>query len=382
MADVNENFRSLIGTHFMVTKYRLPDSLLTITAKDEASIIADKISIGQQYAGAFLRLFGQLITELDFSDPLIYDDDQAIAKSIIAHCSGTLTALKLRENGHSMLSDTRHTFDRVTSLNIRSIAFLDDFQLNRIYPRLEQLTIAVHHPVTLATLGQPCAHLRRLNVIETDLKRLDDSILHGMLAANGQLRHLTVDRFLEPAMFAKLNELPDLDELALTFDERDFIHLKQMAGHSVVANVRRFTFSVQILIISPHYQIPVTFANLEELQIVSNKLTQPVQAFIARHDKLRVLGLAALEPLSLRSSVFEVIGALPALEDISLQSWHLITADDILHMFAGRQTLEYIRFVDESIHRNFRHLLAEFQQNGTFAIEANENGDFVTIRRP
>lgn len=383
MAEVNENFRYLIDKHYMVTKYRLFDKTLKILSTNVAHLNAEEILIGQQFAVQFLRHFGHLVTKLDFSAENINDANEEIAKTIARSCSTTLTSIKLRETGHFLLSAANLTFDRVKVLDIRSTSFTDDFRLARIYPRLEELTIDICHPKSSPTLFRPYGHLQRLKVIETNLRKFNASILHGILTKNPQLRRLTVDRFLDAELLAKVNNLPDLHELNLSFDERDFIHLKQMNGISLVKNVRKFTFSIEKLIISRHYQIPVTFTDLETLEITSTKMTQPVQEFIARHDTIKVLGLFTFESLSLRSSVFDIINALPVLEEISLQSWRLITATDILRMFGQRRTLKRIRFVDVEIYRIFRNYFEDFQraQNGTFSIEASVDDEIVTIVR-
>lgn len=363
----------------MTTKYQVHEKPIRITSK---CIGTDGILIiNYKIAKMFLRTFGHLIRKLEvysLSSNRAENDD--IGYTIMKYCSKSLFELKLNVNGQYLLNQTEISFENVEIVDIHQSEYSNNIDLSRIFPNMEQLKLEIHYPNQLSALKRCYPNLRHLELIEKGIKK--NSILCDVLKENPQLKSLLTSRCLDSNTIQLINEnSPNLQSITAIFTRSDFIYLKQNTPSVRLAHVKNFTLIAEVPIVNQIFKIPITFENLEALEVSTNCLTSPIERFIIENDKLKVLSLPFADFRTTNTRIDHILDRLSQLEEIVLLWDFRVTVADIRRMYEKTQSLQKIRYI---VGKYFnQNNLAEFQSIGSeiFATHSDAQLRQITFTR-
>lgn len=348
VADVNANFRSLIAAHYMIAKHHINKKILLIKDNHPPFITAQVINIGQyDTIRTMLRNFGDLITSIEFATiHLSTMEVNVISHDIEKYCAKSLVQLKLTDVGIYLTGEVKQTFENIRNVILWQYDYVDNMELDRIYPMMEQLTFDVIYPIEMTSLIRFYPHLKHLEFNEFG-SYAEDSVLLEVLQCNPQLRTLHLNRFLESNDLQVISEnLVHLESLGLAIyprsnnndpSESQIVHFK---------NVNQFKITVEhVIIVDENQQIPITFGNLEAIEIFSTKLYEPLQKLIERNNNLKAISLPWTETMRSFLRIVNVFNRLSHLEEITVKWSNGINADDTLRLFNGNRSLMKITFI-------------------------------------
>lgn len=382
MADLSRRFRSIIGHHYMLGKYRIQHSIFRIADKKPPAITTNAITIGQYEAAAeFLRNFGDLITSFDFSSFYLSDTEiDALSHVIEENCTNSLKQIKLCDAGLKLVAQVKQSFNNVIEVDLSNFAHTYNIELNRIFPNMKTLNVEVQYPIELTSIVQYYPNLTNLQFTEVGYYD-EDSILFDVLQLNPQLHSLKVNRFFKAEELQFINKnLQELKTLELSSypdhlfepDENEIIHMD---------NVKHFVLKEEHSTFRSHHQIPITFAHLQSIEIFSMKLSMPLQRLIQQNDKLKMISLPWIETMESFARILDIVGQLNELEEIRLKWQREIGAGNTLRLLNESEQLKRITFIAR-IGRDYDDLMAiipsEFEVT---TVEVIHKVKHVTIRR-
>lgn len=298
LADVNVDFHEMIRHHYMIGIYQIDKLRIRFDEPTQSAIYSDSFIIGKfDVAEKFLRHFGDLITQLEYSNnPTIFKSNEAdiIDRYIEQYCSPTLNHIDLINAGRYLVTDAKQPFTNVISVGLMQFASFDKLALNRIFPNMQRLQISINYPIDLTAWLQEYPHLCHLDVIEWG-DPMNNTALLDLLQLNSNVRALALNNF--PQHLQQINDhLPNLKALTLKWDyvndlplnwpNMPIVHFKNVTEFHL--NVRAGTLYANAL------HVPVTFERLEVLDIVTTHISPPIRTFIEQNKQLTQISVPAL----------------------------------------------------------------------------------------
>lgn len=335
----------------MIGKYHIPEHVIHFNRMDDD---ADGYYIWQ-YASIekFLRNFGHLITKLDFSSvPFTQLEMTLLNQQIAQYCSNSLTEMQLSEVGFHLFSETNQTFTNVRVVHLRYHNFVNNFELSRIYPKMERLKIVSRYPLAFDSIVCAYPHLKHLELNEWGTPT-ESRIIHRLLESNLQLESLLIDGLPEMSVLKYASEhLSNLTALALAChsyrlrDSDGFVY--DPAQKFDFHNVRELILTIGWEALDTLDQLPITFGQLEILKISWTSSLDAITELIDSNDQLKVLSMPLTDTLESLSSVLAIVGRLAYLEEIRLQWSGRVLATDTLRLLNDFDHLKVITFVVKS----------------------------------
>lgn len=331
-ADLNQELRQFITNRYMIARYHIDTSIICFSVAVDEQEIRSRIIIGKMHLVLrFLRIFGHMITKLKFSGlTFTAEETKLISNYISEHCGDTLTELEIFEARCDLTANTAITFPKVTKLRITSLKELDDLQIHRIYPALEELFYATTAFASIS-IKQFYPNLVRFELIEHD-DYLNASTIGPFLLDNPQLHSLNMNRVPTFALLKLISEnLKSLTSLGIGY-------------HSTVyrANDGNLNFpSVQYFAVTPRnsYQplqsFPLTFDQLNSIEIWTKDYSCIPMNLFAQNLQVKSVSLPWLDGVK-ASRVFNEMKKTHRLEEIKMK---LSTEDGVLDIF--QQLTEY-----------------------------------------
>lgn len=223
----------------------------------------------------------------------------AISQAIAAHCAHTLVEISLEEAGpHLLVADDETVFSEVSGVRLTYEALPDELALDRIYPALEELSITALHK-SGEHLAENSAKIMEILPWITKLQALSivgpaNSILPTIQADLGYLEALAIG-------FDMLE--PETDE---KFHFSDVVLFKLTLYPQTVGNYERV-------------DIPITFDQLEELQLDAEHIVPAVRNWIEMYEELRSFASVGLvRSAEEMAALLGTIAKLPQLEEVTL----------------------------------------------------------------
>lgn len=336
----------------MIPKYRLNEHIIHFKRVDDDDYVTGYYIWHFGRIRKFLRNFGHLITKLDFpSTCFTLDEIKLLNIDIAEYCSISLEKVALSGVGSHLISETNHTFNNVVSVDVRYHHFDDNLELDRIYPKMERLKITSRYPFTFSSIQHTYPHLKHLEI--NNWGTLAESvILKSLLQLNRQLESLQIDGFPEIYVLEYASEqLTNLVSLSLGCYAYRFRDSEGFAIHSNATqnihfrNVRKFTLGVGWEALQSIDQIPITFEQLEILEISWPTSFEKIVPLITPHNRLKILSIPLTDTKQSYSNVLTVVNALAELEEIRLQWSSRISVVETLRIMHDFQHLKMITFV-------------------------------------
>lgn len=312
LADTNTEFRQLITDRYMIPIFRIHEQVISFEKQDIVMYIPDDtIAIGKVHTILrFLRIFGHLITRVKLSGSQFEEKQTAlITRYIDEYCAINLVELDLIDAGEYLISNAERIFEKARKVHLRNVKQLENIQIHRIYPNINELSFATDSKLAASPLYhlQYTQHFGNSLISLAQLRTLS---LHGLptfdlvsviSAKMPQLETLSiayyVNNFVVPANqithFNKVktlkisvlehNESHTINSLPLKFDQLDNLEIFSSLLHNVpinliVENVGLRTLSLPTTLRMDEFwpvfdQIQSTHMNLSELTVVWNQLS-------------------------------------------------------------------------------------------------------------
>lgn len=313
----------------------------------------------------FLRDFGHLIKSLKFYEKR-YSEEHAlqINKYIEKYCSNTLVELDLITAESYFIRDTKTIFSSVIKLELSHINDINHMEIDRIYPALEDLTIATLTEIP-QNVGKFVPRLTRLHVVEY-LGHASDVGIRELLRCNPQLGALKLGRV------PSLELLKFISETSLNLTSLS-INYKQSEIHSDTGEVVHFEF-VQNFTIEVNdwngeiHTTPISFKQLKTLEISSNNFDIPVN-LLKDNAGLKSLSLPMGNEECTRRTLNEA-GPFQSLEELKMQWFNYNDTSIITHAMERFDTLKRIILIVYELEGDALNLNA---------IQANFQGEWRVI---
>lgn len=289
-------------------KGRMASSTVVIDKYGRNAKPSDLIITDYTHAIKTLEQFGGLIKMLRFDEYMFNGhESEKILQHIAQYTSNTLTELSLfaasSEHGFPLTSTTNYTFPHVTSLHLRAIIFLDNFQLERIYPNLNRLKIELrggYHE--LSSLERRFNNLQHVDFGFGD-KRYDDTAdrevinAFSIFAMNPQLESVALDVFPTRGLLEAMNNtLPNLNTLSIRYTLIDYQRTHVDRQPIYLGNVRTLHMEY------PHnpwsyedlVSFPINFDRLREVEYKTRHLSEEPTRLFEQNEHLKVLSLPTI----------------------------------------------------------------------------------------
>lgn len=340
IAGLRGRFRSLIGHHFMVPKFRIHDQLIRFS--DRRNLLDDNQFTLNRF-GQILQLlqnYGDVITKLQFTRGSFTEQELTeISHYIERFCSSTLIELKLSNVGDFLLHMTKETFPKLAKLRFWSnYGYSNELQLARIYPNMEYLGLKIVLTTKLPIINHFSRNFRHLHVNDAGK---NDSFLEGLISLNPQLRSLSLNRIPPIILTAFVSRnLPQLEALDVLYAPYEILNAYgNQSTH--FKNVKKFKLSMKTDFRLVHF--PFTFDALEELEIaLTSYHTIPIQ-LIEQNNQLHALKIPLLFARN-RHEIIEVISRFEKLEEITINWAHEIRRETI-YLLGALNKLKRITFI-------------------------------------
>lgn len=376
LSEVNDRFHQLIGNHYMLGKYNIDVKIVRLDLLSTQLAGYDEYRIGRYYTiQKFLKSFGHLVKKLKFLQPA-FDDHRSgdISIQIAEYCSKTLNEIEVANTEVHLLSKTKQTFQNVNSVNIayhnriQRANELDNLQINRIYPNMDKLSFAAAH-IGLTSIAQKYPHLKHLEFHDSFTEEHES--LEELIHLNPQLCSLTLTKFPRHAILQLAsNNLLKLDTLALSEYPSGGLDSYKRTVH--FHNVKKFVFTINRNDSNVFDIVPVTFQQLEVLEIVTaTSFNAPIQ-LIEQNKQLKKLSM----PFT-NIDVLDTFRDCSAFEEIKFRWSNRISALDTIRLLCKLTSLKKITFVvlrKQNIHKLFEAM----QKNWKF-IEETQTHSFRNL---
>lgn len=289
-------------------------------------------------AERFLERFGSAVSRLEFESET--DQNSGIMQFVEHYALQSLQSLKLFN-----VRSLSKTFDNVHSLHLRLNAHDDDLQLNRRFPKLNELRFQAYLLDTRYTsLEHAHPHLTRF---EYDCERTGDgdTTLRNFVRANPQLRRLAVTHFVDHDMLTTIRDsLPLLDELSLIYS-RFASDKPTFTGDRTVRfdSVRKFSVRVSFYDNYSDEYFGISFGALEELEILTTKFAGLAMRLIDANPNVRRLSLGRLFQENAHL-IANVVLRLRHLEEVVVPWSDETTQESVARIMDGTTNLTKITF--------------------------------------
>lgn len=350
MAEISPEFNELIADRYMKPIHKIHEKKLIIENTNiNEIVISDKIHIGQyEIALKFLRIFGHLITKMEFNGDKFYTYQiMAIGHSIAHHCSNSLVELEINHGDDYLISDSARIFSKVTTLSLWMHKYLDRFQLNRIYPKLESLNL-IGDSIEYKSLAQQYAHLTSFRV-HLFASRSHDSAVEKILRENPQIRslHLTTLPSVDLLQFIS-KHLRDLDSLSVETTPFGFPEPPNSNGTRQTIHfesVKHFQIEIKGRARSPPEVFPITFQQLKSCEIIAASLDGIPKKLIEQNVGLKSLSIPATTKGHAFSQILEFLTlSLHDLEEINVSWSSNVHEEETLRLMTQFDRLRKIGF--------------------------------------
>lgn len=166
MAQLKDRFRSLIGRHFMIPKYRIHNQLIRFSDRHN---LLDLNQFTLNRFGQILQLlqnYGDLITQLQLTKGSFTEQELLeISHYVERFCSSTLIELKLSNVGDYLLYMTKEVFPKIAKLRFWSnYGYSKELQLARIYPNMQYLELKIVLTTKLPIIDHFSTQIKHLHI--------------------------------------------------------------------------------------------------------------------------------------------------------------------------------------------------------------------------
>lgn len=349
LAEINQHFHDLIFQHYL--KIRFHQSVVrfdTYGSKEERNpneIVLSNYDIILQT----LRRFGSFIKKLIFSgDTFEFDQIAEISHHIAEYSAQSLIEITLVNVDNYLLSTTNQIFHRVKTVKIRCASFIDNFRLNHIYPMMKTLKFTLNTPSrVLLSLRRQYEHLENVAFYET-VSTGENINFRPVFELNPQIRSLELPRFPSHDLLQVINDsLPNLESLSVSCYPLNYLHSYENGQNVHLINVKRFTISLPWQSPETLDHFPITFENLESLEVASSRLFDVPVRLIEQNEHLKVLSLATLNVTPNFANILNVIKRLTELEAITLQWTEAVAQSELWRLMNKVGKLRNVTFIIE-----------------------------------
>lgn len=372
VANISIRFRQLIIDHFMLSKHRIHEKVIKIAIPRDYTQDGTKLIFRHpETILPFLRNFGHLISKIEFAGSgFIETAANQIVKYIEQYSSESLHTIKQYRGGRYFFSSQTKPFSHVKVVDIECRGPLVDYQLHRIYPKMESLKLLLEHSTESNVCAQNSEHLIHL-VFQEMRDFANDAFLQSLIRANPQLRTLRLQKAVQPETMRVIQDhLPVLESLNLVQLKNDFF---QSPHNFHLSSVHHFVFDV----IHPEFdqnneQFPITFNQLKTLRINSLKLHPQLIDLLRRNSRIKSLSMPMLSTPQL---LLPILREMDELEEIHLWWSTLLTDEDLallLNAAVQLKTATISAWSGES-HRNLMSKIPEQWQH------VKSSGDYSLI---
>lgn len=345
MVEVNNRFHQVIGHHYIISKYHVNEKLIRI-AHSENHLDANQITFSKyETITRLLKFYGHLITKLEVSGTFFnIKQIEEIVRYIERYCCESLIELRLLYAGEYLLNAASRTFDKVTSLVLKSYDdYLKKPDLLRIYPILERLTLAVGKSFKLPIIEEHLPSLKNLEFFELN-RFVNDSYLESFLRLNLHLNSLSLNRVptLNLSRFLVQN-LPKLHKLGINYDYNPLVITDWHSDHNETVHFKTIK-QLNVKIENNHFfnRFPITFEYLETLDIVLTSYHNVPLDLIEQNDKLAVLSIP-LRFVQNFQQILDAIRNLRRLEELTT-NWDDTIRADLIQLMTDNTNLQKITF--------------------------------------
>lgn len=351
MAEISPAFTELIADRYMKPMHGIHEKKIIIdNTNTKQIVISDSILIGDyEISLKFLRLFGRLITRIEFNGGTFQSYEiMAIGHSIAHYCCNSLVELEVNHVGNYLISDTSRIFLKVTTLSLWMHKYSDNFQLNRIYPMLETLSFT-GDSIKYKSLTHQYAHLKKLRV-ELFSSRSHDSALEDLLRENLQIRslHLTTLPGVDLLHFIS-NHLRNLDSLAVETTAYGFPNSSNSNDNGQIihfASVNKFRIEIKGRARSPPQEFPITFQHLESCEIIATSLNGIPKKLIEQNIGLKSLSISTTSDSDTFAQILSFLEfSLLELKEINVNWSSKVLEEETLRLMTQFDKLQKIRFI-------------------------------------
>lgn len=340
LADISPGFRQLITDHYMIPIFRIHENTIHFSEAKPSETRGGLVLTGYHTYLSFLRNFGHLVTVLEFA-VLQGRASVTIFDSIEHHCSDTLVEL-IMDRPILTINNTNQIFKKVIKLKLKYYWAESDFSaIDKVFPALEELTVEISQPLQ-SDLARFFPNLKRLHVIEDNLKVFADDGIRKFIATNPQLRAFSLGRApsYELSRFISENG-KNLQELAIKYNS------SVMSQYDEVVHFDQIT---KLTIESEKYhrrEEPnpmMAFPQLESLQINAKyTVLVPIELIQQHNISLKSLSFTkAIGTPGVYADILSESGPFQALEEIKLY-WQASTG--VQHLMTDFETLKKITFI-------------------------------------
>lgn len=383
MADTNSRFRNLIARHYMVPVFHINERVIRLDlAKNQQSNLNEIHFDNYDAIVKLLKNYGHLITKLVYvrpppSSPSFNAEIVEISENIAKYCAKTLTEITLSSDEYYLLSQTNEIFNKVIRVNIVQLyssqqpdsTFDGFFKMHKIFPNMEELHLTPNAFKSMENLYPKMKHLEF-----STTQSADDNKLTNLLLFNPQLRSVALNNFPHSSHLEFNNQfLPQLETLQIPFDNvnelasyhKNPVHFKNVKKFIVAVSERNFDVSTNF---------PITFEQLDALEIISNYSTEVAFKLIEQNDKLKVLSMPHNDLY-----VLDAMNQWTELEQITAQWSSHIVETEVQRLIGNAEKLTTITFV-VPYQANGDDLIAILSDEWQFVRE-DHSGKYLTFER-
>lgn len=351
MADSEPRLSELIRHHYMIPKYHIDRLYVRFNRCGKTSI--DERSLFIRNVDTILKFtlhFGDLITKLLYSTRdcvFTTEESDAIANHIEQYCSKTLVELQLIHPQLHLIGKTSSVLERVKRLQIWRFDDCDKLDIARIFPLLEDLRIDSDIDLNgFRSLARSYQHLQHLELFI--LGRLENgSAVQEIFKFNPQLHSLVLDFPDLESLHIISQSLPRLEQFELFYSTKTDRNTTAPQNANF-KSVKTFKITFNGDRSDNNRVIPITFDQLETLEIISECLSNPIQAFIDHNKGLKRLSLPRIFEEADYVRAATTISRLSALEELFI-AWS--NEFDILHRI-GKSNSNLKKIISNGRHSN------------------------------
>lgn len=285
LADKNDTARPIIRNEYMIAKYRVHERIFVITKIFRDVPHSNQYNMVEQFESAhkFLRHFGDLVSKLRFENnwsQLTDTEVTTLTSDIEKYLSDSLVDIELKRVGNYLLGKTKRVFSNVTYVKAVLDKYSDNYDLNRIYPKMETLYLqpSIFEEYPAKTVVRTYPNLKDLITIEHG----STNIFIDLLKVNPRIERLRLNELPSREFLMYIDNLPHLKELRIVGKQEFPINQITHFRH-----IEKFAVSISKW---QSRAVPFTFDRLEEFSIDLARFVFLVQ-FIQQNPKLKVLSI-------------------------------------------------------------------------------------------
>lgn len=300
LADQNSTFREIIIQHYAISKFRIHEKHLQIkilpTTPNMKNIELNRFNSriirihDAATALRFLRNFGQFISHISFYKSYAETFwDQRIYSFINKYCSNSLEELNGYFIENHSIDGWRKPFKKLTNIHLYELSLKceDNMNLSVILPSLHSLYIKSAILSSLKCFEHHFSHLENIH-LDMNSHRLskNEKKLEKFFDLNPQIRSVQV-RCIENLQFLHLisRKLKNIENLEISM----LLNADNEANNKKIKSIHLKSVKKCSLQIATAKNLPISFDELEELEIRINLISNEFIRFIASQQTLRVL---------------------------------------------------------------------------------------------